>query len=161
MQTILSWYYLKGKYKGEIPSIHEIQKILTQIDNREESFVGSKEWIGSLEISFILQKLVGIECQILNFHSGTDILSHVPVLKEHFQIWGSPIMIGGGSLAYTLLGVAEDTEDPLKSEFLILDPHYKGKEEMKSIINPKNKAVYWSTAKLFKSNSFYNLCCPH
>lgn len=43
-------------------------------------------------------------------------------------------MIGGGVLAYTLLGVAENEEAPEKSEFLILDPHYKGKEEMKTII---------------------------
>lgn len=70
-------------------------------------------------------------------------------------------MIGGGVLAYTLLGVVGDEEEPEKIQFLILDPHYKGKEDMKSIINPKNKAVYWSSAKLFKANYFYNLCCPH
>jgi len=70
-------------------------------------------------------------------------------------------MIGGGVLAYTLLGLAENIESPEKSEFLILDPHYKGKEEMKTIINPKSKAVYWSDSKIFKPNYFYNFCCPH
>lgn len=70
-------------------------------------------------------------------------------------------MIGGGVLAYTLLGIAEDVQSPEKSEFLILDPHYKGKEDIKTIVNQKNKAVYWSNFKIFKSNYFYNLCCPH
>ena len=80
--------------------------------------------------------------------------------KNHFQEIGSPIMIGGGVLAYTLLGVIINEEQPEKSEFLILDPHYKGKEDLKNIQNPKNKAIYWSTYKIFKSNEFYNFCCP-
>lgn len=40
---------------------------------------------------------------------------------------GTPVMIGGGVLAYTLLGVAfnDSTGD---CAFLILDPHYTGGE---------------------------------
>ncbi len=69
-------------------------------------------------------------------------------------------MIGGGALAYTLLGVSYDEESPEKSSFLILDPHYKGKDEFKLVTNTKSKAVYWTSYKLFKENCFYNLYCP-
>ncbi len=97
----------------------------------------------------------------MNFNSGTEILSHLPALKNHFITYKTPIMIGGGVLAYTLLGIAEDPDNPKNTQFLILDPHYKGKEDVKLICKPKNKAVYWVNHKIFKSNHFYNLCCPH
>jgi len=42
-------------------------------------------------------------------------------------------MIGGGVLAFTLLGIQYDEEDLEKSKFLILDPHYKGKDEWKAV----------------------------
>jgi hypothetical protein len=35
-------------------------------------------------------------------------------------------MIGGNSLAYTLLGLWVDALDERKVEFLIADPHYVG-----------------------------------
>lgn len=51
----------------------------------------------------------------MNLNSGTEILNYLPVLKQHFENYGSPVMIGGGVLAYTLLGIAEDEDDPEKS----------------------------------------------
>jgi len=41
-------------------------------------------------------------------------------------------MIGGGQLAYTLLGVDYNAESK-RIMFLILDPHYTGKDELKTI----------------------------
>jgi hypothetical protein len=41
-------------------------------------------------------------------------------------------MIGGGVLAYTLLGIAFD-ESTGRCAFLILDPHYTGSEDVKKI----------------------------
>lgn len=84
LQTILSWYHLNGRYKGEIPSILEIQQLIAKIEKRDPKFIGSSEWIGSMEISYVLQHLVGVDCQILNFSSGSEILSYLPALKEHF-----------------------------------------------------------------------------
>lgn len=45
---------------------------------------------------------------------------------------GTPIMVGGGVLAYTLLGVDFD-ERTGRCAFLILDPHYTGAEDLKKI----------------------------
>lgn len=41
-------------------------------------------------------------------------------------------MIGGGVLAYTLLGIAFD-ESSGAAAFLILDPHYTGAEDLKKV----------------------------
>ena len=45
---------------------------------------------------------------------------------------GTPIMIGGGVLAYTLLGI-DFNERTGDCAFLILDPHYTGGEDLKKI----------------------------
>ena len=45
---------------------------------------------------------------------------------------GTPIMIGGGVLAYTLLGI-DFEERSGRCAFLILDPHYTGAEDIKKI----------------------------
>lgn len=51
--------------------------------------------------------------------------SHARELAAHFATVGSPVMIGGGVLAYTLLGVRFN-ESTGEAAFLILDPHYTG-----------------------------------
>jgi len=65
-------------------------------------------------------------------------------------------MIGGGVLAYTLLGVDfnRETND---MRFLILDPHYTGTDELKPI---RDRWCGWKQLQLFQKNSFYNLCLP-
>lgn len=162
LQTIISWYKANTDVEVEVPSIPRIQEILVQIgDKRRDEFLGSKQWIGSFEVSYVVNKLVGKDSTMLHFQSGSEVVTYLPTLKQHFSNHGTPVMIGGGVLAYTLLGVAEDEEEPSKSQFLILDPHYKGKEDLKTVLNPKSKAVYWAGQKIFRADSFYNLCCPH
>ena len=160
LQTIISWFVLNGQAKVEVPSIPQIQKMLVEMGDKPANFVGSSEWIGSTEVSYIIQKLIGVDSQIMFFQSGLEIPNYLPALQQHFETRKTPIMIGGSVLAYTLLGISVDEEQPQNSQFLILDPHYKGKEDMKSFLNPKNKAVYWSKSNLFKANAFYNFCCP-
>jgi len=66
-------------------------------------------------------------------------------------------MIGGGVLAYTLLGV-EYNENNGDLRFFILDPHFPGSEDIKTI---KEKGwCSWKTADLFRKDSFYNLALP-
>ena len=45
---------------------------------------------------------------------------------------GTPIMMGGGVLAYTLLGI-DYNERTGEAAFLILDPHYTGADDLKRI----------------------------
>ena len=66
-------------------------------------------------------------------------------------------MIGGGVYAYTILGIEYDRVigDCL---FLILDPHYHGDDDFKTIIN--KGWCEWKTAALFQKENFYNICMP-
>jgi len=66
-------------------------------------------------------------------------------------------MIGGGQLAYTLLGV-DYNDKTEKILFLILDPHYTGKDEIDTI--QKKGWCAWKDVSLFKDKYFYNLCLP-
>lgn len=58
-------------------------------------------------------------------------------------------------MAYTLLGVAI-TDAGVR--FLILDPHYTGADDVKTIVGKKWCA--WHGPDLFRSDSHYNLCMP-
>ena len=69
-------------------------------------------------------------------------------------------MIGGGVLAYTMLGIAIDEDSIQDTQFLILDPHYVGAEDFKKVTNPKKGGVWWRSSKLFNTKDFYNFCCP-
>lgn len=83
----------------------------------------------------------------------------------HLLAQGTPVMIGGGVLAYTLLGVAyqEDTGD---CAFLILDPHYTGADDLKKVHS--GGWVAWrklgdsaaAGGPLFAPDAFYNFLCP-
>jgi hypothetical protein len=64
----------------------------------------------------------------MTVNRGADIPSHARELAAHFAAQGTPVMIGGGVLAYTLLGVQFD-ELTGEAAFLILDPHYTGGEQ--------------------------------
>lgn len=59
-------------------------------------------------------------------------------------------------LAYTLLGV-DWNELSGEARFLILDPHYTGEDNIKSVID---KGCYWKGPELFLSKNFYNFCLP-
>ena len=60
-------------------------------------------------------------------------------------------------LAYTLLGVDYNSSTG-QIKFLILDPHYTGDENIKTIVN--KGWCGWKGADLFRKDSFYNLCMP-
>jgi hypothetical protein len=96
---------------------------------------------------------------------GADIPSRARELAAHFAAQGTPVMIGGGVLAYTLLGVAFD-ELSGDAAFLILDPHYTGGEDLKKV-----QAGGWVAWKrlgdgaaaggpLFVEDTFYNFLLP-
>ena len=55
--------------------------------------------------------------------SGYDLPSKGRELAHHFDTVGTPVMMGGGKLAYTLLGV-DYNERTGDCAFLILDPHF-------------------------------------
>ncbi|KAF3780141.1 putative Ufm1-specific protease [Nymphaea thermarum] len=163
LQTIISWFKLQHYTSLNVPSHREIQQALVEIGDKELSFIGSSEWIGAIELSYVLDKLLGVTCKIINVRSGSELPEKCRELALHFETQGTPVMIGGGVLAYTLLGV-DYNDQTGDCAFLILDPHYTGKDEIKSILNGGwcgwKKAVDSKGKHFFLHDKFYNLLLP-
>ena len=58
LQTLCSWaerQLCKEKVKMKnIPSLHDIQAALVEMGDKKPCFIGSKDWIGSVEISMCM-----------------------------------------------------------------------------------------------------------
>lgn len=165
LQTISSWLKLQGYTARDPPSHEEIQKTLVALGDKQAGFVGSKNWIGAIELGYVLDSLYQVQCKIITVSDGAEMASVARQIGQHFDTQGTPIMIGGGVLAYTLLGIDYD-EATGDCAFLILDPHYTGSDDLTKI--HKGKWVAWKSVgdkaaaggDLFVSGAFYNLLCP-
>lgn len=156
-QTIFSWFRLQHYTKVPVPSHRDMQQTLVRIGDKEAKFVGSCQWIGANEVGYLLDELIGVQYRIMHYSSGYDIPGGARDLIKHFETHGTPIMMGGGLLAYTMLGV-DFNEHTGEVAFLILDPHYTGGEDFAQI---KGRWCGWKRAEDFlDQNSFYNLCAP-
>lgn len=156
-QTIISWFRYQGYTNIPIPSHREIQEALVAVGDKEKKFIGSRQWIGSIEINNILNHLLGVTSKIMFVSRGSELGSKGRELAIHFKNQGTPVMIGGGVLAHTILGVCF-SEVTGETKFLILDPHYTGEEDLK-IIQTKGWCG-WKGTKFWDQNAYYNLCLP-
>uniref|UniRef100_A0A8R1EPC8 Ufm1-specific protease n=1 Tax=Caenorhabditis japonica TaxID=281687 RepID=A0A8R1EPC8_CAEJA len=165
-QTIWSWFILNGYTEKPVPTHREIQQTLVDIGDKQAKFVGSRQWIGSTEISFVLNELLKktvlfsfpeLECRFIATNSGAEVVERARELQRHFETVGTPVMIGGNMLAHTILGV-DFNENSGETKFLILDPHYTGSEDIKTIVSKGwcawKPSTFWSTAH------FYNMVLP-
>ena len=165
-QTVVSWFRAQHYTSLPIQSHEEIQKMLVRMGDKPARFVGSKQWIGAMEAQMLLDEYLAVSSKIINVPSGHDLEDKGRELAQHFDTQGSPISIGGGVLAFTILGVHYNSET-CQIRFLILDPHYTGSEDLAAIQNQSKKnacsgipAVGWHDIKVFRKDSFYNLCLP-
>jgi len=164
MQTLVSWILRQNLSIKSVPTHVEIQRMLVDMLDKPPSFVNSKQWIGAVEISMCLSQHWDVMCKILHSPTGPKVAGFTKELINHFDALGSPVMIGGSVLAYTILGIAVNTEQETLPngqpdvKFLILDPHYTGSESTDAIIAKGWCA--WHPLSLFKTNAFYNLCLP-
>eukprot|EP00659_Diplonema_papillatum_P016126 gene16126-24701_t len=164
MQTLLSWYLRNHYAVIEVPRIRDIQEMLLEIDTskKDAKFVGSREWIGSTEIWLALERLCGVSCTVQRLDRGDLLDSDAGLhhtLLHHFKHNKTPIMIGGSKYAHTILGIAFD-ESTHAVRLLILDPHYSAATSDLSVIQSNGWCQWKQPSKLFKSDSWYNLCMP-
>ena len=125
--------------------------------DKEEKFVGSKEWIGSMEVSYVLDQLYGVTSRTLHCSTGADLAYKGRELYNHFVGEGTPIMIGGGVLAHSIVGVKYN-EHTGATRFLIVDPHFTGKDQLKTV---QSKGwVGWKGPEFWNQTAHYNLCMP-
>ncbi|XP_014666468.1 PREDICTED: ufm1-specific protease 2-like [Priapulus caudatus] len=157
LQTIISWFRHQGYTNRSIPTHREIQEALVEIGDKPKTFIDSRQWIGSSEVSFVLDHLLQVTSKLLFVNAGSEMGTKARELAVHFQVHGTPIMIGGGVLAHTILGVDwnEVTGDV---KFLILDPHYTGGEDLK-VIQTKGWCG-WKSVNFWDQNAYYNMCMP-
>ena len=157
LQTLSSWFWLQGYTDARYPTHEDIQKVLVKIGDKEEDFVGSREWIGSMEVSYCLDELFGVTSKTLHVSTGADLAYKGRELYQHFLTQGTPVMIGGGVYAHTIVGVVynEDTGD---IRFLIVDPHFTGSDNLKTV---QSKGwVGWKGPNFWNQTAHYNMCMP-
>lgn len=85
---------LQGWTDREVPTLTEIQQTLVDIKDKPKSFVNSRQWIGSLEVSFVLDTLLNVTCRVLNVQIGESLSDYAHELANHFKKHGTPVMIG-------------------------------------------------------------------
>ncbi|XP_006011936.1 ufm1-specific protease 2 isoform X2 [Latimeria chalumnae] len=157
LQTLCSWFRQQGYTDRPVPTHAEIQQALVNIGDKPAAFVGSRQWIGSIEVQAVLSHLLGITSRILFVSQGSDLASKGRELADHFKREGTPVMIGGGVLAHTILGVTwSETTGGIK--FLILDPHYTGAEDLQVIL--EKGWCGWKGPEFWDQKAYYNLCLP-
>ncbi|XP_068178240.1 ufm1-specific protease 2 [Antennarius striatus] len=157
LQTICSWFQQQGYVERAVPTHKEIQQALVDIGDKPAAFVGSRQWIGSIEIQAVLNQLLQVTSKIMFVSQGSDLASKGRELANHFLTEGTPIMIGGGVLAHTILGVAW-SETTGEIRYLILDPHYTGGEDLQ-VITDKGWCG-WKRPDFWDQTAYYNLCLP-
>eukprot|EP00039_Didymoeca_costata_P023294 m.6609 g.6609 ORF g.6609 m.6609 type:complete len:621 (+) comp3558_c0_seq1:152-2014(+) len=160
LQTIVSWFVLQGYKQRSVPSIPDIQKMCVTNDVRKSNFVGSKEWIGSMEVGWALQWCfpeLDLQIKYITSVMGSDIVSKSRELAEHFQKNGTPVMIGGNNLAHTILGI-DFNEKTGEVQHLILDPHYTGPENLRTVLD--KGWCGWKDLNFWNPHVTYNMCLP-
>ncbi|XP_047431072.1 ufm1-specific protease 2 [Mugil cephalus] len=157
LQTICSWFQQQGYVERSVPTHKEIQQALVDVGDKQTSFVGSRQWIGSIEVQAVLNQLLGVTSKIMFVSQGSELASKGRELANHFLTEGTPIMIGGGVLAHTILGVAW-SETTGEIRYLILDPHYTGAEDLQ-VITDKGWCG-WKGPDFWDQTAYYNLCLP-
>lgn len=157
LQTICSWFQQQGYVERCVPGHKDIQQALVDVGDKQASFVGSRQWIGSIEVQAVLDHLLGVTSKIMFVSQGSELATKGRELANHFMTEGTPVMIGGGVLAHTILGVAW-SETTGEIRYLILDPHYTGAEDLQ-VITEKGWCG-WKGPDFWDQTAYYNLCLP-
>lgn len=157
LQTLWSWFVLQGYTSLAVPSHAAIQQTLVDVGDKEASLVGSKQWIGSFEVSTCLNHRLGVLSRIQHCSRGSEMGGVGRALLHHFRTHGTPVMIGGGVLAHTILGV-DFSETTGEIRFLILDPHYTGRDDIKTVVD--KGWCGWKPVGFWDPVAHYNLCMP-
>lgn len=150
LQTVISWliHNVPRLSSKRVPSIGEIQGCLVSMEDKPESFKGSREWLGCVEAALVIDQLLDVPCKLVHVTPGDDQLNTlIQILKSHFMM--------GGDMDSSSKGIFGASDGGL----LVVDPHYSGKS-----IPPQELAeqgwVRWMGIEEFCKDSFYNMCLP-
>ena len=159
LQTIFSWIkeqqelcHVSDISSQPVPSILDIQKALVDISDKPQSFIGSREWIGSLEVAYAIDYFYKVQCRIIHARNLNDLKEHIKDIANHLIEFGSPIMMGGDEdcSSKCILGISINHE---MIWLLILDPHYSGNTTSKDELQV-NGWIKWQLIDSLDHNSF-------
>jgi Ufm1-specific protease 2 len=92
-QTIFSWFKLQNFTNLSVPTHRDIQQALYEIGDKPRDFIGSSKWIGSMEISFCLSKILNVESKIISVSSGSELSEKAREIQYHFETEGTPVKL--------------------------------------------------------------------
>ncbi|XP_058981752.1 probable Ufm1-specific protease 1 isoform X2 [Musca domestica] len=97
LQSMISWILPKRHWQSllNVPSLREIQQTLVRIEDKPSRFVGSRDWIGALEVFYTVDTLYDVPCKILHVTRSEDLAQHIPELVKYFRDFGGFVMMGG------------------------------------------------------------------
>ncbi|NXC20513.1 UFSP2 protease, partial [Corythaeola cristata] len=149
LQTICSWFKHQGYIDAPIPTHKEIQQALVDAGDKPATFVGSRQWIGSIEVQFVLNQLFGITSKILFVSQGSELALQGRELANHFKTEGTPVMIGKCSSI-------KECQWPPYAEF-----HFKFIIDLNAILLfPGQGWCGWKGSEFWNKDAYYNLCLP-
>lgn len=159
IQSICSMLQIKLKSDVKVPSIRAIQEILVKIGDKEENFIGSKDWIGALEASFIFDELFNTPSFIHHKSPEDTISSKKDVIVDYFKTQGGTIFLGGSSdTGAKIIAGIHVSRTSNKIYLLVVDPHCS--KIPNSVNELINSYVKWYSEDDFVDGSFYNFCMP-
>ncbi|XP_046382962.1 probable Ufm1-specific protease 1 isoform X2 [Ischnura elegans] len=124
LQLISSWIanQLPERSSSEVPSLPSIQELLVSMEDKPQSFLGSKDWIGTYEVCLVIEKLFDVPSKILHVKKDDKLIHILPDLKNHFENFKSPIMIGGDMDCSSkgVVGINCNAEDPSAPAHLLI-----------------------------------------
>ena len=116
--------------------------------------------VQTFKVCLVIDELFNVPSKIIHVRSDIKLADEFQKMEEHFQRFGSPVMMGGDMDASSkgVFGTLSSADGKDK-KLLILDPHYWGKEvKVEKLIS--DGWAKWVNCEDFLDSSFYNLCLP-
>ncbi|XP_024946467.1 ufm1-specific protease 1 isoform X2 [Cephus cinctus] len=159
LQTICSWIKDTLTSNAPVPNLRSIQEILVALEDKDKSFIGSREWIGSFEVCLVLDYRYDVVSKIIHIPNGKDLIQYIDKLKKHFEDFASPIMMGGDKDCSSkgIMGIHIGSNG--NAYLLVVDPHFIGKAKGINHLQSEHW-IKWQHFSDFVNSSFYNFCLP-
>ncbi|XP_062129546.1 probable Ufm1-specific protease 1 [Drosophila sulfurigaster albostrigata] len=156
LQTAISWIINKRNATAtNVPSIREIQSILVKIGDKLPRFIGSRDWIGTLEECYVLDTLFDVPCKIQHVKQ-LNCDQVIDQIRQYFVEYAGFIAMGGLSDTASK-GIAGIHQSPVAGTFLlVVDPHFSGVPSSKQQLIDAGY-VRWMHMDEFRESA-YNLC---
>ncbi len=56
--------------------------------DKDRAFAGSRQWVGAIELSYVLEQMVGVQCKVLTVGRGAELPARARDIAHHFDTQG-------------------------------------------------------------------------